>query len=159
MAVVSTTKLLQESHFFLQLLHYLEGLSWCCTDHFLVINLSYYSPFYLLQEYDFFENKRENNLEDLWLRSDPYNIKRDLLDNTNHGHKSCEKKCNSCSNFVVETAAIKCFATGIIFEIRRDSSCQTKNVIYVAYCLNCQKQCVGSTVCWKPRLKNYKSHI
>ena len=65
MAVVSTTKLLQESHFFLQLLHYLEGLSWCCTDHFLVINLSYYSPFYLLQEYDFFENKRENNLEDL----------------------------------------------------------------------------------------------
>ena len=28
---------------------------------------------------------------------------------------------------MVETAAIKCFATGIIFEIRRDSSCQTKN--------------------------------
>ena len=34
-----------------------------------------------------------------------------------------------------------------------------KIVIYVAYCLNCQKQCVGSTVCWKARLKNYKSNI
>ena len=32
-------------------------------------------------------------------------------------------------------------------------------MIYVAYCLNCQKQGVGSTVSWKPRLRNYKSHI
>ena len=30
-------------------------------------------------------NKRENNLKDLLLRSDPYNIKKDLLDNTKHG--------------------------------------------------------------------------
>ena len=51
------------------------------------------------------------------------------------------------------------FATGRIFKIRRDSSYQTKNVIYVAYCLNCQKQRVGSTVSWKRRLRNYKSHI
>ena len=58
-----------------------------------------------------------------------------------------------------ETAAIKCFATGRMFKIRRGNSCQTENVIYVAYCLNCQKQGVGSTVSWKPRLRNYKSHI
>ena len=58
-----------------------------------------------------------------------------------------------------EATAIKCFATGGIFKIRRDSSCQMENVIYVAFCLNCQKQGVGSTVSWKSRLRNYKSHI
>ena len=30
---------------------------------------------------------------------------------------------------------------------------------YVAYCTSCGKQGVGSTVAWKPRLANYKSHI
>ena len=35
-----------------------------------------------------------------------------------------------------------------------------RNVIYIAFCLNCLKQRVGSTVVgWKPRLRNYKSHI
>ena len=46
---------------------------------------------------------------------------------------------------MTEVRDIKCFATGRIFKIRRDSSCQTENVVYVAYCLNCQKQDVGST--------------
>ena len=69
------------------------------------------------------------------------------------------KKCDSCNNFIYETTAIKCFTTGRIFKIRRDSSCQTKNVIYFAYCLNCQNQGVVSTVSWKPRLTCYKSHV
>jgi len=34
-----------------------------------------------------------------------------------------------------------------------------KNLIYVAICQSCGKQGVGSTVAWKPRLANYKSHI
>ena len=104
-------------------------------------------------------NKRENNLKDLLLRSDPYNIKKNLLDNTKHGYKSCKKKCDSWNNFVGEVTAIKCFATETIFKIRRDSSCQMENVIYIAYFLNCQKQGVSSTVSWKPRLRNYKLHI
>ena len=86
-------------------------------------------------------------------------MKKNLLDNTKHRCKSCKKKCDSCNNFVGETTAIKCFATGRIFKIRRDSSCQTKNVIYVAYCLNGQKQDFGSTVSWKTRQGNYKSRI
>ena len=36
-------------------------------------------------------NKRENNLKDLLLRSDSYNMKGDLPDNTRHGYKSCKK--------------------------------------------------------------------
>ena len=52
-----------------------------------------------------------------------------------------------------------CFATGVKFKIRRDSNCNTKNVIYLAYCKKCYKQGVGSCIEWKPRLRNYKSHI
>ena len=43
--------------------------------------------------------------------------------------------------------------------IRRDSMCTAKNVIYLAYCTKCGEQGTGSTVSWKPRLSNYKSHI
>ena len=52
-----------------------------------------------------------------------------------------------------------CFATGTKFRIRGDSTCDTKNVIYLAYCKKCNKQGVGSCIEWKPQLRNYKSHI
>ena len=42
---------------------------------------------------------------------------------------------------------------------RRDSTCDTKNIIYLAYCKKCNKQGAGSGIKWKPRLRNYKSHI
>ena len=64
-------------------------------------------------------NKREHNLKDLLLRSDSYNIKRDLLDNTKHGYKHSKRKCDFCNNFVDEATAIRSFATGRIFKIRR----------------------------------------
>ena len=37
--------------------------------------------------------------------------------------------------------------------------CVCKNVIYIAFCLSYSKQGVGSTLDWKTRLRNYKSHI
>ena len=105
-------------------------------------------------------NKRCNNLQELLSRADPYNIKSDLTDNSYHGYKKCDsRRCDSCNHFVVETNEIKCFATGRKFKIRRDSSCSSNNVIYMAYCKKCQKQGVNSTIKWKPRLANYKSHI
>ena len=104
--------------------------------------------------------KREQNLKDLLLRGDPYNIKVDLEDNETHGYKKCgSSRCDSCNNFVDGTSVVKSHATGKIYKIRRDITCSTKFVIYVAYCTFCGKQDVGSTVCWKPRLRNYKSHI
>ena len=33
------------------------------------------------------------------------------------------------------------------------------NVIYIAFCLSCLKQGVGSTVDWKLKFRNFKSHI
>ena len=43
--------------------------------------------------------------------------------------------------------------------MRRNSIYKTKNVIYLTYCAKCGKQGIGSTVCWKPRISNPKSHI
>ena len=105
-------------------------------------------------------NKKENNLSNLLLRSDPYQIKPDLLNNQPSGYRKCDRrKCDSCQNFVIETTSIKSFATGRVYQMRRSSTCNTPNVIYVAICQSCGKQGVGSTTAWKPRLSNYKSHI
>ena len=103
--------------------------------------------------------KRESNLKDLLLRSDPYNVKSDLVNCQELGYVKCKKKCDSCNNFVDETSFVKSHATGRRYTIRRESSCTTSNIIYVAYCTKCGKQGVGSTVSWKQRLANYKSHI
>ena len=104
-------------------------------------------------------NRRCKNLKELLVRGDPYCIKKDLMDNSPHGYKPCGKKCDSCNNFVTSEHSITSNATGRKFSIRRDSTCTTPNVVYMAYCLKCNKQGVGSTVSWKPRLSNYKSHI
>ena len=109
-------------------------------------------------------NKRAKNLRELVARVDPYNIKTDLLNQTDHGYKKCGRKCDSCNSFVLEKTSFECFATRTKFRIRRDSTCDTKNVIYLfitlfTYCKKCNKQGVGSCIEWKPRLRNYKSHI
>ncbi|XP_057292599.1 uncharacterized protein LOC130621317 [Hydractinia symbiolongicarpus] len=104
-------------------------------------------------------NKRERNLRDLLLRSDPYNMKPDLTTNTSSGYIKCNKNCDSYKNYVDETSCITSFATRNTFKIRRSSTCTTSNVVYVAFCKNCGKQGVGSTIPWKSRLANYKSHI
>ena len=57
-------------------------------------------------------NKRENNLKELVLRGDPYTIKSDCTDNSDHGYTRCNKRCDSCSNFVDEVTYVKCSATG-----------------------------------------------
>ena len=59
-------------------------------------------------------------------------------------------------NCVVAKSSFKCFATNRVYKV---SLCVSKNVIFIAFCFNCLKQGVGSTVDWKPILWNYKSHI
>ena len=83
----------------------------------------------------------------------------DLVDNTPKGYSICGKTCASCNIFVIASSTLKCFATNKVYKIKRHLTCETRNVIYVAFCVKCQKQGVGSTVEWKPRMRNYKSHI
>ena len=105
-------------------------------------------------------NKKESNLKNLLTRSDPYGIKTDLTNWDDCGYVKCGKtSCDSCQNYVLPVSNIVCEATGRRYRIRRSSTCTTKCVIYVIICKTCGKQGVGSTVSWKPRLSNYKSHI
>ena len=59
----------------------------------------------------------------------------------------------------MEQTSIVSNATGKIYSILKDSTCTTPFLIYCALCTRCNFQGVGSTVDWKPRLRNYKSHI
>ena len=102
--------------------------------------------------------KREKNLKELLTRADPYNIINNV-DDKMHTYVPCKKRCDSCTNFVVAKSSFECFATKRIYKVTRSTSCVSKSVIYIAFCLNCLKQGVTSTVDWKPRLRNYKSHI
>ena len=101
--------------------------------------------------------RRNQNLKELLHRGDPYSVNERLVDV--EGYERCQKKCDSCDNFVVPTSFVKSFATGRKFTIRNHLTCQTQNVIYLAFCKSCHRQGVGSTIRWKPRLSNYKSHI
>ena len=102
-------------------------------------------------------NKREENLKELLVRGDPYSIKEQLMEVG--GYKKCEKKCDSCDSFVAAVDSIISTASGRKYTIRANTTCASKNVIYVAFCTKCNMQGVGSTVSWKARLSNYKSHI
>ena len=59
----------------------------------------------------------------------------------------------------MEKISFICHAAKVKFKIRRDSTCTSKNVVYLPYCEQCNKQGVCFCIEWKPRLKNYKSHI
>ena len=97
-------------------------------------------------------------LKELLTRADPYNIISNVHDEM-HTYVPCKQRRDSRANFVVVKSSFECFATKRIYKVRWSTSCVSKNVIYIAFCLNCLKQGVGSTVDWKPRLRNYKSRI
>ena len=99
-------------------------------------------------------NRRTKNLQELMLRADPYSVRLQVM-----GQYTKCGRCDSCKNFVVGADHIKSSATGKIFKLRKNLDCSTPNIVYVAECEKCVLQGVGSTVDWKPRLSNYKSHI
>ena len=86
--------------------------------------------------------KCEKKLKELLTRADPYNIINNV-DDQMHAYVPCKKRCDSCTNFVVAKSSFECFATKRVYKVRRSTSYVSKNVIYVAFCLNCLKQGVG----------------
>ena len=71
----------------------------------------------------------------------------------------CKQRCDSCANFAVAKSSFECFPTKRTYKVRWSTSCVSKNVIYIAFCLDCLKQGDRFTVDGKPRLPNYKFHI
>ena len=115
-------------------------------------NLSFCNKFFS-RLYAMLWKKLEKNLKELLTKAHPYNIINNV-DDEMHKYVPCKQRCDSCANFVVAKSSFKCFATKRVYKVRR-----SKNVICIAFCLNCLKHRVGSTVDWKPRFRNYKSHI
>ena len=53
-------------------------------------------------------NKTGNNLHQVIVQADPYNIKTELFGQTLHGYKKSGCKCDSCDNFILEETSIIC---------------------------------------------------
>ena len=84
----------------------------------------------------------------------------DNLNSDGIGCFRCDGKvCDACHNFLLLSNRIKSVATGKSYKIRHSLSCRTDYIIYCAICLLCNRQCVGSSVNFRPRLSNHKSHI
>ena len=60
---------------------------------------------------------------------------------------------------MVAKSSFECFTTKRVYKIRRSTSRVSKNGIYIAFCLNCLKQGLKSTVDWKPKVQSYKFFI
>ena len=69
------------------------------------------------------------------------------------------KRCDCCKNFLLEGNTFRSAITKKVFKICKSLTCTSKGVVYLAECLACGLQGVGSTVNFKARLANYKSHI
>ena len=102
--------------------------------------------------------KRNANLKELLAPSNPY--KPNKLEG--EGCYKCDaKRCDSCrpKNFLIFGNSFRAAATGRIFLILKSLTCTASNVVYLAECVLCGLQGVGSTANFKSRLANYKSHI
>ena len=72
----------------------------------------------------------------------------------------CDRKvCDACHSFLLPAKRIKSVVTGKSYKIRQALSCRTDYIIYCALYTLCNKQCVGSSVKFRARLSNQKSHI
>ena len=67
--------------------------------------------------------------------------------------------CDAYQNFLVPAKRIKSVTTGKSYKIRQSLSCRTGYVIYCAACTLCNRQCVGSSINFRSRSSNHKSHI
>ena len=85
---------------------------------------------------------------------DPHIIKTNLSNDIDYGYEKCGRKCDSCNNFVYDKISFVCFAIGTECKVRRDSTCNARNIIYSVYCKKINKQGVGSCIEWKSWLRN-----
>ena len=66
--------------------------------------------------------------------------------------------CDACHNFLLPAKCIKSVVTSKSYKIRQSLSCCTDHIC-CAICTICNKQCAGSSVKFRARLSNHKSHI
>ena len=100
--------------------------------------------------------KRSSSIMELLAPSNPYK-------NRKMARKGCfvctAKRCDCSKNFLISGASFRSTATGRSYNICKSLTCTSRDVVYLAHCATCNLQGVGSTVNFKSRLANYKSHI
>ena len=97
----------------------------------------------------------------------PKNLKKILTcakfdmkdDSTLEGVSRCKnKRCKIC-NILIEGRNFKFKHSTSIFEIKRNLTCTSKNVVYVLQCDNCKEEYIGSTKQLNHRISLHKSNI
>ena len=105
--------------------------------------------------------RRTKNLKDLLAPSS--HLVADQENSVNSGIIGCYMRhrqvCDAWQNFLVPAKRIIIVTTGKSYKIRQFLSCPTDYVIDCATCTLCNKQCVGSSIKFRSRLSNHKSHI
>ena len=72
----------------------------------------------------------------------------------------CSKNCDLCQKIFIQSSTFTSFATGRTYKIKQHLTCNSEAVIYLAFCIKCKLQYVGSTAnAVKLRFRNHKSHI
>ena len=112
----------------------------------------------IVQNKEIMVDVNKKKLKELLTRADTYNIINNV-DDEMHTYVPCKQSCDSCINFVLAKCSFECFTTKGTYKVTRSTSCVSKNVIYITFCLNCWEQEVVSTVDWKLRLWNEKPHV
>ena len=96
-------------------------------------------------------------MKELLAPSNPFKIRSDT------GPTGCfkckAKRCDCCKNFLEEGSTFTSKISGRVFQIGKLLTCTSDNVVYLACCVACGLLTVGSTINFKTRLANYKSHI
>ena len=105
--------------------------------------------------------RRTKNLKDLLVPSS--HSVADQENSINSGITGCYMRhwqvCDAWQSFLVPAERIKIVATGKSYKIRQFLSCPIDYVIDCATFTLCNKQCVGSSIKFRSRLSNHKSHI
>ena len=74
------------------------------------------------------------------------------------GCLKCSSRCDLCKNFLTQVSKLKSFSAGLTYKINQNLSRCSKNVVYLASCIKCNLQYVGSTsTAFKVRFRNHKS--
>ena len=101
--------------------------------------------------------RRGKNLKEILA---PSKFKTHSNNESLHGCTKCNKRCDLCKNYFAESCSFKSSATSRYSSIKQNVTCTTRNAIYLATCIKCDKQYVGSTKTeFKVRFRNHKSDM
>ena len=100
--------------------------------------------------------RRTKNLKEMMA---PSKFRLTSSRNQREENRGCSK-CDLCKNYLIQASKFQSSATGRQYPIQQGLSCSSRNVIYLATCVKCNLQYVGSTSTeFKVTFRNHKSNM